>query len=356
MNILPGTHWAEIDLLKGLAILWVLLIHSRALGDSFVFLNIVNRAVPLFVIVFGLNSTLWWRSREFPQALSLWYTTRAKRILVPFWATLPVWWALALYLRPYGVELHGWLPFAQVAGYTASIGTGWFVTLILLLAVLFPWIEAAVRRVRLWPVLVVAMAGELVVENFHSELIERVGFANFLSFPPRLLGHVVFGVLLATRIDRMGLRAGFVGAVLWALCVVVERSQLGPELGAFAAVAIDFPLAVALLAVLRPLAAMPVLAPLLAWLGISSWGVYLGQMLVHNAVIFRCGFTSDLVANLAGCHFPFAGNPAFGSLDRWLYTLVLLFGALGFIWLGEQALRIYGALRRSGVPLPDLAR
>jgi hypothetical protein len=65
---------------------------------------------------------------------------------------------------------------------------------------------------------------------------------------------------------------------------------------------------------------------------------------------------TDLTPNLARCHFPFAGNPALGSLDRWLYTLVLLVGAIGFVWLGAQLLRIYGALRRAGVPLPDLAR
>ena len=352
------THprWVEIDLLKGCAILWVLLIHSRALGDSLGFLYVVNRAVPLFVILFGLNSTLWWRSRQFPQALSPWYSTRAKRILVPFWATLPVWWTLALSLRPFGVEFHWWLPFVQIAGYAASIGTGWFVTLILLLAVLFPWIEAAVRRVGLWPVLVVAVAGELVVENFHVELIERIGLMNFMAFPPRILGHVVFGMLLATWIDRIGPLAGFAGAALWALCVVVKQSQLWPELSLYAAVAIDFPLAVALLAVLRSLAAVPVVAPLLRWLGMSSWGVYLGQMLVHNAVIFRCGFTSDLVPNLAGCQFPFAGNPVYGSLDRWFYTLLLLVGAIGFVWLGGQLLRIYGSLRRAGLRLPDLAR
>lgn len=351
MSARTRPRWAEIDLLKGLAILWVLLIHSRALGDSAGFLYVVNRAVPLFVILFGLNSTLWWRSRPFPQALSHWYSTRAKRILVPYWATLPVWWALALHIRPYGIELHWWLPFVQVAGYTAAIGTGWFVTLVLLLAALFPWIEAAVRRVGPWPVLAVAMAGELVVESVRGEMLERIGLMNLMAFPPRVLGHVVFGMLLARWIGRIGPAAGFAGAALWALCAVVQRSQFSPALSAIAAVMIDFPLVVALLAVLRPLAAVPVLAPALTWLGISSWGVYLGQMLVHNAVIFRCGFTSDLVPNLTGCNFPFPG-----SLDRWVYTLVLLIGAIGFIGLGEQALRIYGALRRSGVPLPDLAR
>jgi len=37
-------------------------------------------------------------------------------------------------------------------------------------------------------------------------------------------------------------------------------------------------------------------------------------------------------------------------------AISLLVGAIGFIGLGAQALRIYAALRRAGVPLPDLAR
>jgi len=349
-------HWIEIDLLKGCAILWVLLIHSKALGDSLGFLYVIGRAVPLFIIVFGLNSTLWWRRRSLPEDLAIWYETRIKRILVPFWASLPVWWALALWYRAFGVEFHWWLPLVQIAGYALHIGTGWFVTMIVLLVLLFPGIEATARRVGIWPVLLVAVAGELVVAHFRLDLFGRLGFMNYLTFPPRVLGHVVFGMLLATRIDRLGLVAGTVGAALWSLCVIVQQSLLWPELNAYADAVIDFPLAVALLAALRPLAAVPVVAPALAWLGVSSWGLYLGQMLVHNAVVYRCGILPDMAPDLAACNFPFVNVASVEHLDRWLYTLVLLVGGIGFIWLGGQLLRLYGALRRAGLPLPNLAR
>jgi peptidoglycan/LPS O-acetylase OafA/YrhL len=347
-------RWIEIDLLKGCAILWVLLIHSKALGDSVGFLDVVNRAVPLFVIVFGLNSTLWWRRRSLRGDLATWYQTRIKRILVPFWASLPVWWALALWYRPFGVEFHWWLPLVQIGGYALHVGTGWFVTMILLLVLLFPGIEATARRVGIWPVLVVAVASELVVAHFRLDLFLRLGFMNLYIFPPRVLGHVVFGMLLATRIDRLGPLVGTAGATLWILCVVVQQSLLWPELSAYADAVIAYPLAVALLAALRPFAAVPVVAPALAWLGVSSWGLYLGQMLVHNAVAYRCGLLQDLAPNLGACHFPFADGASAGHLDRWLYTLVLLVGAIGFVWLGEQLLRVYGAFRRAGVPLPSL--
>jgi peptidoglycan/LPS O-acetylase OafA/YrhL len=352
----PRPRRVEIDLLKGCAILWVLLIHSKALGDSIGFLYLVNRAVPLFVILFGLNATLWWRGRALPDQLAVWFATRIKRILVPFWASLPLWWALVFWYRPVDVAVHWWVPLVQIFGYAVYIGTGWFVTLILLMVVLFPLLEAAVRRIGIWPVLLVAVAGELFVAHEGAALIGRFGWLNFLVFPPRLLGHVVFGMLLATRIERIGPIAGAACAVLWALCVVACRSSRWPELAAYGGVVIDFPLAVALLAGLRPLAALPVVAPALAWLGVSSWGLYLGQMLVHNLVIYRCGFRPDLAPNLARCRFPFAGQGGALHPDRWLYTLVLLVGAIGFVWLGGRVLRSYGALRRAGISLPDLGR
>ena len=43
-----------IDMVKGLAILWVLLIHSRALGESALFYNLVNHAVPIFVVLLAI--------------------------------------------------------------------------------------------------------------------------------------------------------------------------------------------------------------------------------------------------------------------------------------------------------------
>lgn len=347
-------RWIEIDLLKGCAILWVLMIHSKPLGESWVYMDLVNRAVPLFLIAFGLNSRLWWRGRTLAGNLRTWYRTRVRRILVPYWASLVVWWALVLWYRPADVPLTWRLPFVQALGYTQSIGSGGFVTLILPLVALFPYLDAARRRVGIVPLLIVAMAGEMIVARHGVKLFLTVGFLNYYAFPFRLLGHVVFGMLLATRLDRIGLLAGGAGVVLWALCAIVQQGVLWPGLSAYAAVAIDLPLSVALLAGLRPFARLPVAAPALAWLGVSSWGIYLGQMLVHDAVMYRCGFIADLTPHLAACHFPFAGSGSGLPLDRWLYTLMLLVGALGFVWLGGQLLRLSAALRRAGAPLPDL--
>ena len=346
----------EIDLLKGLAILWVLLIHSKALGaESPLFLHLVNRAVPLFIVLFGLNSRLWWRRHRLPGDLSTWYASRARRILVPYWAALPVWWALALWYRPFAVELSAWLPLAHLAGYTRYIGTGWFVTLILILAALYPGLEVLARRFGLAPLFLLAWAGELAVAGFHDGLVEHIGLLNYIVFPPRLLAHVVFGMFLATRLRGLGPAAGFGAAAAWALCVVLQQPGLWPALGPYVETAIDFPLAVALLVGLRPLASVPILGRTLTWLGLGSWGIYLGQMLVHDSVIFRCGFGSDLAPNLAACRFPLAATPGLESEARWLYTFVLLAGALGLVAVGNLVRRLYEGLRRNGAPLPDLA-
>lgn len=347
----------EVDLLKGCAILWVLLIHSKALGDSLFYLHVVNHAVPLFVILFGLNSCYWWSGRSLSGDATAWYSSRFKRILAPFWAALPVWWGLTLWLRPPEIPLDWWLPLAHLGGYTLHIGTGWFVTLILPLVILFPLLAAAERRFGIWPLLLVAVAGELLVAHWRLDLVERFGFLNFLVFPPRVLAHVVFGIWLARHIERsggIGPVAGALGALLWALCAAIQQGWLWPTSGPYAETLIDLPLAMTLLAVLRPLAALPLVSPALVWLGLGSWGIYLGQMLMHNAVVYQCGILPDLAPNLAVCHFPFAHGT--GNADRWFYTLTLLVGGLGSIWVGNRLLGVHGWLRRRGWPLPELMR
>jgi peptidoglycan/LPS O-acetylase OafA/YrhL len=346
----------EIDLLKGIAILWVLLIHAKPLGSGVVAMDLVNRAVPLFVILFGLNSRLWWRDRLASRHLHEWYASRARRILVPYWASLPVWWALALWYWPVFFDITWWLPVAHVFGYTLDIGTGWFVTLVILLVALFPLMEEAARRFGIGPVLGVVLVGEIVVAHWGEVFGKSLGGLNYMVFPPRYLGHVAFGMMLATHMDRLGIVSGSVGAVLWGLCVVARHGLLGNELSAQADALLDLPLAVALLSLLRPLGAVPLLASALVWLGLSSWGIYLGQMLVHNAAIFACGILPDLTPDFAACPVPLPGAASGDPLARWLYALVLLLGAMGFVWFGEQLRLFYGAVRRAGVPLPDLLR
>jgi len=50
------------------------------------------------------------------------------------------------------------------------------------------------------------------------------------------------------------------------------------------------------------------------------------------------------------------GIALYGQLNLWLYTLVLMIGALFFVALGEAALRLVEALRKGGLPLSSLAR
>ena len=337
----------SIDLVKGCAILWVLLIHSQALGDSRLFRHVVNQAVPIFIVLFGVNSELWWRRHG---VLGEWYAGRARRILVPMWSALPVWWAFALYWRPLTVTLTRTLPLWQVAGYLAEVGTGWFITMILQLVVVFPLLHAAMRRWGPWPLLVIGVMVTVACAVFQFRIMAalrgfgplpgelRQEFLNFYIFAPRFLSHVALGMALAPLVRGLGLRAGALALVAYAACVSLARGGLVDPLTAAANALTGLPLTVVLLATFNVAPRVPLATPALAWLGRSSYGLYLGQLLVHNAFVFVLGIA------------------LYGQLNLWLYTLALMIGALFFVALGEAALRLVEALRRGGLPLPSLAR
>jgi peptidoglycan/LPS O-acetylase OafA/YrhL len=336
-----------IDLVKGCAILWVLLIHSQALGDTRLFRHVVNQAVPIFIVLFGLNSELWWRRHG---VLGDWYTGRARRILVPMWAALPVWWALALYWRPLTVTLTRTLPLWQVTGYLAEVGTGWFITMIIQLVLVFPLLHAAARRWGPLPLLVVGVAVTVACAALQYRLMAamrgfgpvpgelRQEFLNYYVFAPRFLAHVALGVLLAPFIRRLGLGAGAAALAAFLVCVAMARGALGPGLVRAGDALTGLPLTAVLLAAFNALPRVPLATPALAWLGRSSYGLYVGQLLTHNAFVFALGVQ------------------LYGTLNLWLYTLALLAGGLFFLALGEGLLRVAEALRRGGLPLPSLAR
>src|SRR6266852_5763344 len=119
MSARPGApaRFVGIDMLKGCAILWVMLIHAEALRDRAVFTHLVNHAVGIFVVLFGLNSELWWRGRELRSDL-------------------------VLSLRPEGLHLSARLAAVQAGGYLTHVRTGWFITVILQLVLLFPLLLA----------------------------------------------------------------------------------------------------------------------------------------------------------------------------------------------------------------------
>jgi peptidoglycan/LPS O-acetylase OafA/YrhL len=311
-----------IDMAKGCAILWVLLIHSEALRGNLLFRQVVNQAVPVFVVLFGLNSSLWWRDRDLGRDWRPWYRRAVGRIMLPVWAILPVWWACALYYHPFGVWLSWWLPIVQVLGYLLYVGTGWFVTMIVQLVVLFPAFEWARRRVGLAVLLPLGLAVTVAVVWFGLEILGTLGPFNFLVFSPRYFGHVAFGMLLARQRERLGTGALALATAMFAACVASDLAAVGNPwvheaswIGALA-------LTVMLLVTLRWFAAVPLAAPGLAWLGRSSYGIYLGQLLTHNFFVYRYTIPGVL-----------------DGINRWLYTGILLGGGLFFVWVGEQLLR-----------------
>jgi peptidoglycan/LPS O-acetylase OafA/YrhL len=330
-------RYASIDVVKGCAILWVLLIHSQALGSSPLFSYLVNRAVPLFVVLFGVNSELWWRRRTFPDALGEWLRNRARRVLLPMWAMLPVWWALVLWFQPAGVHLSKKLAAAHAVGYLYLVGTGWFVTLIIQLVLVFPLMHALARRFGGAVVLAAGLACTVACAAFVMWLVWVLGFFNHLVFAPRYFGLVAFGMVLAPALGRLGLRAALAGALGYALAVAIQEGWTVPGLAPYAERLMDLPLTVLLLPLAASLVRVPLVGSTLVWLGQSSYGVYLGQLLTHNAFIYAYGFPD------------FFFNP-------WLYTGFLLAGGLVAVCLGEALLRLWGGLGRPRFSLPTLAR
>src|SRR5262249_29334023 len=193
------TRSPAIDVVKGVAILFVLLIHARPLGESALFYNVVNHAVPIFVVLFGLNSELWWRRRRVPDDLWEWYANRARRILVPMWGMLLVFWAEVLVTRtlPPGIELTPWRMAVQATGYLAQVGTWWFVTLVVQLVLVFPLFLAVERRWGIGILLAGGLACMLLVLHWRFWMIAQWGMFNTLVFSPRFFAHVAFGMLLA---------------------------------------------------------------------------------------------------------------------------------------------------------------
>jgi peptidoglycan/LPS O-acetylase OafA/YrhL len=317
-----------IDMAKGCAILWVLLIHSQALRGNLLFRQVVNQAVPVFVVLFGLNSTLWWRGRDLRTNLGAWYRRAVTRLMVPVWAALVVWWPLAVYYHPFGVWLAWWLPIDHVLGYLLYVGTGWFVTMILQLVVLFPAFEWIRRRAGMGVLLPLGIASTAIATWYGLPLLGFLsalagGSFNYYVFSPRFFGHVAFGMLLAQHRTRLTPAVGVLAAAVLTGCAAVDVARLeypwqhqSAWIGALA-------LTVVLLVSLRYVTAVPLLAPALVWLGQSSYGVYLGQLLTHNFFVYRYGIPGVL-----------------DGLNRWLYTAILLAGGLFFVWLGERLLRI----------------
>jgi peptidoglycan/LPS O-acetylase OafA/YrhL len=324
-----------IDMAKGCAILGVLLIHSDALHGSFLFWHVVNQAVPVFVVLFGVNATFWWARRTPSTDWGAWYARWIDRVMIPVWAILPLWWAMALYFRPWGVTLSWWLPLVQGMGFLLNVGTGWFVTLALQLALLQPVLEAFARRAGHPALLVIGLVLTTAITAVGSVVVGPRELFYYGMFSPRVLGLVAFGMMLAPYVRGLDWRAGVGAAAVLALAVFAREaaaaqfSEVSDIVAGEAAWVGALALTVVLLAVLRPIAHVPVVAPALEWLGQSSYGIYIGQLIVHNFFVYAVGL-AQFDQRVAG----------------WPYAGLLLAGGIGFTWLG-------GALRRAAAALRE---
>ncbi|MEW6271138.1 MAG: acyltransferase [Thermodesulfobacteriota bacterium] len=348
MSASPSTQrLASIDMLKGLAIVGVTFIHSTVLGqDSLWMTLLVVHSVPIFLVLFGMNSESWFRRHVARGRTFEWYERGVKRILIPAWATLAVWWALVLTLEPGIVRVTPSLPLLHALGYMKQVGTGWFVTVVIQLVVLFPLLHALARRAGIAVVLLLGLAATVTTLLYVQTIRGTLGLGGWMVLSPRFFAHVAFGMLLAPYAGRIGRRAIAAALVAYVALALVQEKVILAAWWRVANRLLELPLTVVLLAAMAGLARVDALRTGLSWLGRHSFGLYLGQLLTHNAFLFAFGGECTIF----GCQ-----GGVFERFDLWVYTAILAAGSLLFLGLGHAALRLAESLRTNGVPLPDLS-
>jgi len=333
----PARRVPAIDRLKGLAIVGVLCIHANTLLGGIVGTYVVNRAVPVFIVLFGTTSELWWqaqRGSRWTRVVARWYRSRLSRLMLPFWGVLCAWWFALGFV--FGDPIKAKFVIASFLGYAPSIGTSWFVTAIIELVVVFPLVRWAV--VRLGSVRALALALVLLAASyvymwdiiawgrivFHNtapgnESWQAFGdFFYFWIFVPQHFFLVVAGIIVAQRGVVLDTRA--VVAWMVALVLVDSSHHLLSDMPRFSASLLavsDVALTVCLLSFLTRIPDASSATDALSWLGRHSWGVYQGQMLAQS-LVFVGGVRTELLSSRA----------------RWLLLAYLLTAALALVRVG----------------------
>jgi peptidoglycan/LPS O-acetylase OafA/YrhL len=354
----PRGRIAAVDRAKGLAILGVIGIHSRVAADLWFSDFLVNRSVPLFLVLFGVSSELWWRDSERGGASTKgglawkqWLTGRLARLLVPVWATWAIWWAVVGW---HGREtaMAGSYVVATFLGLAPWIGTSWFVTALLQLVLLFPLLRRLTKTLGL--ALCLAAAGAAVVAAALSmgdldralrALTFNAGPGSLLFFPdpgpfyyvsifaPVYCWHVLWGVLFASFLGRFDRVIGGLAGMVWLMAALsvaqIDWPLLGDAVGRLA----DPALAALVLALMNAAwfepdaegGAGPRLGGALAWLGNWSWGIYLGHSLILEILLI------------------FGVAPQGGSLGvRAAYAGLLILGGIALALVGQRAREAVG--------------
>lgn len=280
---------AQIDLLKGVAIVAVLALHGLSGGelvDSWAVLH-VGQAVPVFFVIMGMNaaSSL---ARRGDASLGALYTRgylagRAQRLLLPF----AVVWVIALVS---GI-LEGVLQFGplMLVGVLPRGGPGtYFVTIAFEFAIVFPALYvlfARAPRATVAACFAAAAAFELVTP--HVGFLNRAGAYAYDASIVRYAGQIALGVwlVLAWRERRRTAWILPLAAVGVAYLVVLHRSPstfdwLKPSFGIstnFLAAGYAAGIVMAGMRLLPPrVERAPAVA--LAELGRASWHIFLVQI------------------------------------------------------------------------------
>jgi peptidoglycan/LPS O-acetylase OafA/YrhL len=343
----PAERLSSIDMVKGWGIIGVTFIHSTVLGLDSPWMNLLFvHAVPVFLVLFGTNSEAWFARRAPEGRITTWYERGFKRILVPTWATLVIWWLLVLVFRPETVRVTISLPFFHALGYLKQVGTGWFITVIIQLVLLFPLFHWLARRAGVGVLLAIGLVATVGTLLFVQPIRGALGLGGWMVLSPRFWAHVAFGMLLAPYVHRLRPRAVLAALVAYVALAVVQESMPVRQWGRFANRLLELPLTVLLLAAMPFVARVPALETSLSWLGRHSLGLYLGQILTHNAFLFAFGG----LCTIFGCE-----GGVFARFNLWVYTGILATGSLLFLALGHAALRVAAAARARGLPIPDLS-
>jgi hypothetical protein len=317
-------------MVKGWAILGVTLIHSQALGDSLWMSLLFQHSVAVLIVIFGANSEQWFRARPAAGRVMGWYRRAVKRVLVPVWSALLVWWVMMMWLgRPF-FQPNLRLLALHALGIPFSVGTGWFITVLIQLVLVFPLLRWSVQRLGFAPVFGVALLSTVGLMMFEYDLRVLLGRTGWTYLSARFAAHVVFGIALADHLHGLGRRAGLLAlACLVALDLVAETDLLAQPWGRIAGRLSELPLTVALLAAATTLTPVRSVATALGWLGRHSLGLYLGQLITHNFFLLTLGG----VCSAYGCR-----GGVYDAIDPWVYTGILLLGSALWTMLGNALL------------------
>jgi peptidoglycan/LPS O-acetylase OafA/YrhL len=334
-------------MVKGWAILGVTLIHSQALEGSSWMSLLFFHSVPVLIVVFGMNAEQWFRARPPTGRALAWFRRALRRIAVPVWTTLALWWAMVLVLKPPFLQPTPRLLALHALGIPRHVGTGWFIAVLVQLVVAFPLLRWCLERWGKRVVFAVALAVTIALVAWEQDLRQILGRSGWTYLSPRFAAHVVFGCLLAERVGRRDLRFVLLAAAaLVALDVAAATRLFGPPWNRVADRLSELPLTIVLLAAATALARVDLAAKVLGWLGRHSLGLYLGQLLTHGFFLFSLG---------GACSIYDCRGGVYDAVDPWAYTAILLAGSIAWMELGNAALRWLASLRARGLPIPDLS-